>query len=192
MQGPDHAGIIMAGDVAAVLQLYHLFEMPNNLALLARCQQHAVGIIVGHHHLAVTMIHLHFRVIDTGGGDHAMFRHHGHFLLMLGMHRGRSDIEFMQKFTVIADDETDGFTFVDFYALNTEIVIHHDDSYGAVDLTRITRRANVGGMAVVAILLMPALMYARAVAFIIMTARMFARRGGHRGEGRNGKHNTSG
>ena len=65
--------------------------------------------IVVFHGMAVAVIHLHLVVIDAVGLDHAVLPHLHHFRLMLLVHGGRAQAEFVQEFTLVDDLEADGF-----------------------------------------------------------------------------------
>jgi hypothetical protein len=73
------------------------------------------------------MVHVHLLLVHAGRGEHAVLHHHGHFLLVGGVHRGCADVELVQKLARVLDDEANRLPGFDRDGLRLiEVVAHHD------------------------------------------------------------------
>src|SRR3546814_3218722 len=69
-------------------------------------------------HLGV--IHLRHVGLDAGRRQHAALHHHHHFRLMLGMHGGSPDVEFVQELAGVRQDEAHGLPSLHLNRLRSE------------------------------------------------------------------------
>jgi len=79
------------------------------------------------HGHSIPHVHFHHVHVDLVGLKRSMFHHHHHFFLMTCMHGCSSNVEFVNKFALVLDNEANGFTAPDNdFFLVVEIVFHSD------------------------------------------------------------------
>src|SRR3546814_6624994 len=82
------------------------------------------------------MVHLGHVVIHAGRSKHPLLDHHCHFLLMLGMHGRRANVEFMKKLTAIADAKANCFALFHGDLRGLEEIVADGDLDRAIGLGR--------------------------------------------------------
>ena len=131
-----HPGFVVSRNVAGEFKRGVVWEFPDEFSRLARLQQDAVAFFV--HAVPYDFLHVFGGFpINAVRLKHAMLDHHFHFRGVRFVHRGSSDVEFVNELALIGDDETDGLLFLQIQRFRLKIVVVHLDGYGPGDISRL-------------------------------------------------------